>query len=578
MIDPNGFFIQFIKLAGPFWHSENKSTIRRLSFGLFVLTVLQIAIAVVITEWSAALFNALDQHSMSGLYTQIGLVVLIFIANIYVTTTHFQVKRRLQLSWRNWLTDRLIGQWMDNGRHFQVIHVVGKHDNPDGRIAEDVRIATESAIDLCHSSVYSLLLLASFTKILWTLSDVVTLDFLGFSIPIYGHLVWLALIYATTASILGWWIGRHLTAATDDRQTMEANFRYGLVNARENSLAIALVHGEANEQQRFRKLFQDIVCVWNRQTIAWANIFKFSSGYSVLSMAFPVLVAAPRYIHGDILLGALMQSAQSFQQMAAALSWPVDNLAKIAEWRASVERVLGLNKALVALDDQLSMPHPNRIRIEKPDQSTLRLVDLCIRNSKDEVIVSGINAEINRGEHVLVTGDTAIGGKLFKAVAGLWPWGGGRIELPDSEPMFFMPPRPYLRAGSLRSAINYPAAADAFSQAELEEVLKLAGVADLIDQLDQIDTWGKVLSREQSQRLGMVRLLLYKPKWILAQEAFDSLTPEGEVSMLRLICQQLPDAGMLTITNQPTAEAFHPRRLHLEGAKCSIDGLDIVCK
>lgn len=208
----------------------------------------------------------------------------------------------------------------------------------------------------------------------------------------------------------------------------------------------------------------------------------------------------------------------------------------------------------------------------------MRFIDLSICNSKDEVIVAGINAEINRGEHVLITGDTAIGGKLFKAIAGLWPWGSGCIELPDGEPMFFMPPRPYLRAGRLRSAINYPAAGDAFSQAELEQALSLAGLPDLISQLDQSDTWEKVLSREQQQRLGMVRLLLYKPKWILVQEAFDSLTPEGEVGMLRLICQQLPEAGVLTITNQPTAEAFHPRRLLLVGAKCSIDGLDIVCK
>ncbi|NOU13880.1 MAG: ABC transporter ATP-binding protein/permease, partial [Methylococcaceae bacterium] len=138
MIDPSGFFVQFIKLAGPYWQSERKDTIRKLSLGLFVLTIMQIAIAVVITEWSAALFNALDQRSMSGFFTQIGLVVLIFFANIAVTTMHFKIKRRLQLDWRRWLTEQLTGQWMNNGRHFLVIHTIGKHDNPDGRIAEDV--------------------------------------------------------------------------------------------------------------------------------------------------------------------------------------------------------------------------------------------------------------------------------------------------------------------------------------------------------------------------------------------------------------------------------------------------------
>ncbi|MGZ8190100.1 MAG: ABC transporter ATP-binding protein/permease [Methylococcaceae bacterium] len=563
MLDSKGFFFQFIQLAGPFWRSENKVTIRRQTLFLFVLTVMQIAIAVVITEWSASLFNALEQHSMSGLFTQIGLIVLIFIANIAVTTAHFKIKRRLQLDWRSWLTDRMIGKWMNNGRHYQVTHIVGKHDNPDGRIAEDIRIATESAIDLSHSLIYALLLLVSFIKILWTLSGVVTFDLGEFAIPIHGHLVWLTLIYSAIAAVLGWWIGRPLTKATDVRQTEEANFRFGLVNARENSLAIALIHGETNEQHRLVALFQDIANAWQRQTDAWAHLFMFSSGYSVLSMAFPILVSAPRYILGSIPLGALMQSAQAFQQMSSALSWPVDNMAKIAEWRASVERVLGLVNALKELEQEISRPDPHRIVIDKPVQSILSFHDLCIRQLNDEVIVSGINAEIRLGERVLIIGDTATGGKLFKAISGLWPWGCGLIQLPNGEPMFFMPPRPYLPVGTLQAAICYPSSVETYAKAAIEATLKLAGLEGLLDQLEQTDTWDKALSRDQQQRLGLVRLLLYRPKWILLQEAFDSLSPEDEELMFKLICEELTDSAMLTITNQPTAFAFHDRQIVL---------------
>jgi len=361
----NGFFIQFIRLAGPFWHSENKSTIRSLTLALFMLTVMQIGIAVVITVWSADLFNALEQRSMSGLFTQIGLIALIFAANIAVTTAHFKVKRRLQLDWRSWLTHHLISKWMTDGRHYLVTHIQGTHDNPDGRIAEDIRIATEAAIDLCHSLVYCSLVLISFTKILWTLSGTVTLDLLFIEIPVYGHLVWLAIIYAACASSLGWWLGRPYTMATDARQTVEANFRFGLVTARENSLAIALVHGEGNERRRFIGLFKDIVHAWQRQTLAWSHLFMLTSGYSVLSMAFPILVSAPRYILGSISLGALMQSAQAFQQTAGALSWPVDNMARVAEWRASVERVLGLVNGLDRLEQEIVLHDPHRIHLKK---------------------------------------------------------------------------------------------------------------------------------------------------------------------------------------------------------------------
>ena len=563
MRNTSKFFMQFIRLAGPFWCSENKTTIRGLSAALVALTVLQIAISVIITEWSADLFDALEQRSMSRLFTQVGLIILIFIANMAITAAHLTIKRRLQLDWRGWLTDQLIGRWMNDGRHYLVTHIPGQHDNPDGRIAEDIRISTEYAIDLLHTFFYCLLLLTSFTEILWTLSGTVTLDLGLFEVPIQGHLVWLALIYAASASTLGWWIGRPLTMATDNRQTVEANFRFALVKARENSQAIALIHGEHHENPHFHKLFGGIVDAWNDQTKAWQRITMFSSGYSILSMAFPILVSAPRYILGTISLGALMQSAQAFQQMVAALSWPVDNMGKVAEWRASVERVLGLTKALDQLEREILKPDPHRIRIEKKDQSMLAFRDLCITRLDNIVCVSKLNEEIRKGEQVLIAGNAFSGNKLFKAVAGLWPWGEGSIELPDDEAIFFMPPRPYLPTGTLRTSICYPTDPAAFAQDALEAALELAGVSELLEQLDDVGDWEKNLEREQQQRLGLVRLLLHKPKWILMQEAFDSLDPEGEVEMVSLIRRKLPDATMLTITKQPTIQAMHTRRITL---------------
>lgn len=561
----NGFFIQFIRLAGPFWYSEHKSTIRSLALALLMLTMMQIGIAVVITEWSADLFNALEQRSMSGLFTQIGLIVLIFGANIGVTTAHFKIKRRLQLDWRSWLTQHLIGKWMNDGRHYLVTHIQGEgaHDNPDGRIAEDIRIATEAAIDLCHSLIYCTLVLISFSKILWTLSGTVTLNLLFFEIPIHGHLLWLAMIYAACASTLGWWLGRPYTLATDARQTVEANFRFGLVTARENSLAIALVHGEANEQRRFVVLFKDIVHAWQRQTLTWSHLFMLTSGYSVLSMAFPILVSAPRYILGSISLGALMQSAQAFQQTAGALSWPVDNMARVAEWRASVERVLGLVNGLGRLEQEITRYDPHRIHLKKSDQNVLRFCDLSIIRLDGVVCVSPLSDEIRPGDRVLVTGNAFTGSKLFKAIVGLWPWGEGEIELPGDDPVFFMPPRPYLPAGTLRAAICYPSTQIEYTEAALDEALVLVGLEELQEQLEHVDNWASALSREQQQRLGVVRLLLQQPKWILLQEAMDSLDSTCEMKMLNLIAKKLPDAAILTITNEPMAEAFHQRRIVL---------------
>ncbi|MGR8979307.1 MAG: ABC transporter ATP-binding protein/permease [Gammaproteobacteria bacterium] len=558
----SNFFLLFIKLAGPYWNSEEKIAITKRLVALIVLTLMQIGLAVVINQWNADLFNALEQRSMSGLLKQIGIIILIFFASMAVTSTHLAVKRQLQIGWRAWLTDRVTGKWMNNGRQYLVTHIkTGDHDNPDGRIAEDIRIAVDDSIALSHSLFYSSLMLISFTAILWNLSGTVMLN-LGFTeIPIYGHLVWIAIMYAAAASILGWWIGQPLNRTTNIRQTKEANFRFALVNARENSQAIALIQGETNERNRLLALFRDLIDTYDRQTDAWKQILLFTSGYSVLSMAFPILISSPRFVLGTITLGALMQSAQAFQHMASSLSWPVNNLAGIATWRASVERVLGLVKALDDLEEEIQRPDPRRIQLEKTDRSSICFRALRISKLNGEILLDGLNAEIGPSERVLIAGHAPTGAKLFKAIAGLWPWGGGRIELPDEEPMFFMPPRPYLPRGTLRAAICYPSAGDRFDQGEMEKALKQAGVADLIELLDQDDNWDKSLTREQQQRLGLARLLLYKPKWILLQEAFDSLDPDGETAMLRLIAEQLPGAALLSITNQPTAVAFHERRI-----------------
>ena len=303
MQDKSRFFLQFIKLAGPFWNSENKLTIRINTVMLVVLTVMQIGLAVIITEWNAALFDALEQRSMTGLIKQIWALIIIFATSISVTTTHLIFKRRLLIGWRTWLTEKVITQWMAKGRHFQITYLSQfEHDNPDGRIAEDIRIATEDAIALSHSLFYSLLMLGSFTKILWGLSGRVVFDFGFVAIPVMGYLVWISVSYSICASILGWWMGKPMTKATHARQTKEADFRHDLIDAQANSQAIALIRGEPMEREHLLDSFRAIIATYAQQTAAWKQIQIFSSGYSVASMALPILVGgATLYCRSDII-------------------------------------------------------------------------------------------------------------------------------------------------------------------------------------------------------------------------------------------------------------------------------------
>ncbi|MCL2457338.1 MAG: ABC transporter ATP-binding protein/permease [Desulfobulbus sp.] len=561
-MNSNNFFIEFLRLAKLYWCSEHKLRVRGLVIFLAILTVLQMVMAVLMTQWSAALFNALEQHSMRGLLVQIGLLVLLFFADMALTGTHLVTKRNLQISWRGWLTEYVFSRWMDAGRHYLITPLPGEHDNPDGRIAEDCRVTTESAVILGHSLLYSIMLLVGFTDVLWSRSGVVTLD-LGFTqITIYGHLVWIAIIYSALVSWFGWLLGRPLTGATNARQSAEANFRASLLDAQENSQAIALIHAEECERSHFRGLFLKIQEIWNSQTKAWRNITMFGAGYATFSMAFPLLIAAPRYIAGKITLGSLVQSAQAFQHMTSALSWPANNLGGIAEWRASVERILSLLKSLEHVDQEVAKTE-HRIQLVCSDRPMLAFRQVRIGKYEGTTLTQEISMEIGQGEHVLITGSAITSAQLFRAIAGVRPWGSGVIELPSQGRLFFMPPQPYLPTGTLRYAIGYPASRRVFTQEQIEQALRLVGLERLIRQLDRREHWANILTPEEQQRLGMVRLLLNRPEWVFLQESFDSLEPEDEKLMLDLIREQLPDATLLAISHSDDGNAFYTRHLAL---------------
>jgi putative ATP-binding cassette transporter len=345
LINPTeNFFIRFMKLAGPYWRSKNSLMIWTETVLLIVLTVMQIKLAVYITQWNAALFDAIEQRSMAGVKTQIGVLILIFFGSMAITTLHLIVKRRLLIGWRTWLTEKVISEWIRQRRGYPALPSRLKdQDNPDGRIAEDIRIATEDAIALSHSLFYCLLMLGSFSQILWNISGKIIFDFGSVSVPVTGYLVWISISYSICASILGWWMGKPMTSATHARQTEEANFRHDLIDSQNNSHADPLLRGESrSEQARLLDSFRAVAVSYAQQTSAWIRIQLFASGYSVASMALPILVASPRYIAGAISLGMLIQSVQAFQHMVSALSWPVDNMPQLAKWRTSVERVLGL--------------------------------------------------------------------------------------------------------------------------------------------------------------------------------------------------------------------------------------------
>jgi len=555
------FLSQVLRLAGPYWNSERKAKVRGATLLLLLLTMAQVGLAVWGNYWNRAVYDALEQRSVRGVLIQVAVFAVILSCSLLVTAAHLMVKRWLQIDWRAWLTEQLVGSWMGDAHHYRLLFSAGDHDNPDQRIAEDIRIATESAIGLAHSLTFSLLILGLFVNILWSVSGGV--DVPGFNIHVPGYMVPLAFLYAILGSMFGWVFGRPLVHTTNALQTAEATFRFGLSRAREHTEAIALMRGEPRERAGSTVRFSQVMRGWNRQSLAYMGLVSFGTVYGGLLPVLPILVAAPQYIHGALTLGALMQAAQAFQQLTSSLSWPVDSIGEIARCRASADRVLSLYEDMQQLDATPQTPDRPRIILERSQNASLVIEHLCIAEPSGRVLIEDFSVDIRRGERVLITGDPAVTGSLFKVIGGLWPWGSGRVWLPGDGNLLFLAQRPFLPEGTLREAICYPCLQGDFSDSAYLHALECVGLTRLAPRLDEQDNWEQLLPPRAQQQLGFARVLLQRPAWVFMEEATDAFDPEGERQIMEMLHRELPDASLLNISFHPGLKKLHHRTLSL---------------
>lgn len=555
------FFRRFFRVVTTYWNAENKWRIRGMTGALFTLTILQIAIATSINAWIEKLFDSLEHRDMNRFLTLVGVAALIIAANIAVTIFHLAAKRWIQIGWRQWLTHRLLGEWMTDGLHYKVTLYPGEHANPDGRIAEDIRFATENAIELAHSLLYAFLIFISFTTILWGLSGILTFGVAGYAMSLPGHLVWIAVLYAVIGTLVAMRLGLPLIKAQNFRQTTEADFRFGLAHARQNSLHVALLRGEDNEERGLRFIFRGAMQSWNLQTRALICLFYFSSAWWVLSQIFPILVASPRYLAGAITLGVLMQTAQAFQQVVGAMSWPVDNVSKLADWRASAERVLGLHDALGTVKRGELPESGVTIEVETGFESKLVFDRLALAEQDGTPMTDPFSAEIGPGERVLITADSTVGFRLMKAMAQLWPWGGGRVALPRNGPLYFSSQQPYLPRGSLRAVVAYPELPERFAEDAIAGALGSVGLGYLVGDLDRHAQWGEILSEDEQHRIVFARIMLFRPNWIVFEETFDALAAETRTAMLHLLESECPQTAIVVISHATAIEGFTAYRI-----------------
>ena len=566
MDTPHSSIRAFAAVASGYWTAPGYRAVAwSLTGGLVVLGAANVGIALWLNIWNRDFFNALDKRDVGQLMELLWMLAAIVASAGVAVAIQLHVKRRLQINWRSWLSHVTVQRWLNGGRQYQLGMLADEVDNPDGRIAEDIRVSTEFAVEFAQSILQCVLQLFTFLSVLWILSGTMPIKLFGFEFNLPGYMVWAAVAYALVGSLLTYFLGRGLIHAGNIRQSREADFRSGLTRAREHAEGIALMRGEDDERERLRGSFFDLRSAWNVQTRGQGNLSLLTSSLAYLAPIVPLIVALPRYLGGEIALGGLMQTAQAFSSVQWALSWLIDNFPKFAEWRASTDRLVHLHVALTDLEESSEMADEERIVVHPPAESDrLIMRELGVARPSGEMLVAEAEVEIQRAERVLIRGQSGSGkSTIMRAVAGVWPWGRGAIHLPTGN-ITFMPQKPYFPLGTLRDVMLYPAEPEGVSDDVLKDMLHKVGLDHLRDRLDETERWDHILSGGEQQRVAFARVLVQKPDWIFMDEATSALDEAGQENVMKLLIEELPETSVVSIGHRPGLEVFHTRELTLE--------------
>ncbi|MES2195011.1 MAG: ABC transporter ATP-binding protein/permease [Pseudomonadota bacterium] len=504
-----------------------------------------IQISLRLIQWSADFYNALQRIDASAAVTQVGVFAGLIGVSAALSLVGKFARQHLEIRWRRRLTDAVLDRWLPAKAYWFLQPSLGgvSIDNPDQRIAEDCREFVESLLTKVMDFFMSLIGLYAFVTLLWQLSTfplVFELFGIGFEIPRY--MVWAAPVYVAIATGLTHALGRQMPGLLAEQQQREADFRFALMRMRENAAAIALSNGEPSERAVLNHRFQALVGNW-RKVIAREFIFGlFQRPYFQTVLRVPMFLALPAFLAGKVTLGGLMQVASAFQNTVTTLSWFVFNYKFVSELVATTRR---LQRFLDAIDSVEQAECA--LRRTQSSDGALRMRDVSIFTPDRRLLLSIPDLTIARGETVWLSGASGLGkSTLLKALAGLWRFGEGRVELPPGQ-LCFMPQQVYMPLAPLVAAAIYPAEPGSVPAGTIEHLLRSSGLGHRLD-LGTENASG--LSVGEQQRLALVRLILARPDWAFLDEATSALDPETERMMMGLLRSELPETSFVIVAHR----------------------------
>ncbi|OSJ18883.1 ABC transporter ATP-binding protein [Bradyrhizobium canariense] len=567
--------------ARGFWGGNGDRLAWLYSVGLGLLIVLTVGFQYGINVWNRAIFDAIEKREASTVFHLTAVFFPLAIGSIVLGVAQVFARMGIQRRWRAWLTASVLTRWLGNGRYYQLNLVSGDHKNPEYRIAEDLRVATDSPVDFLAGVTSALLSAVTFIVVLWTIGGALTVTLAGSSVTIPGFLVIAAILYAGIASGSILVIGRQFVQVSEDKNQAEADFRYTLTRVRENGESIALLGGEEEERDGIDRNFTNVLRQWARLAGQHMRTTLVSQGSSLVAPVVPLLLCAPKFLDGSMTLGQVMQAASAFTIVQSAFGWLVDNYPRLADWNACARRIASLMMSLDGLERAELGDGFGRIkRGETSNDAMLELKDLSVTLDDGTAVVGETEVVIERGERLLVAGESGTGkSTLVRAIAGLWPWGGGSVNFHPDRRLFMLPQRPYVPSGSLRRAVAYPGAEDDWTVEEIGEALHKVGLDHLKEKIEEEAPWDQTLSGGEKQRLAFARLLLHNPDIVVLDEATSALDEKSQDKMMKMITDELPKATIVSVAHRVELEAFHSRKIVLErrkgGAKLVSD-IDLI--
>jgi vitamin B12/bleomycin/antimicrobial peptide transport system ATP-binding/permease protein len=555
----------FFRLALPYFRSQERWRACGLLAGVIGSELFVVYVAVKMNQWNGGFFNAIEARNAGAVRDELMVFVLITVGAILSGMGQYWFGQTLIIRWREWMTQRYIALWMAKGRHYRIRFVDQSVDNIHLRIGNDVLLFIQRTHELGTGFLQSIVSLLSFAYILWGISLIAPLPLFGVDLAFPGYLVVLAIGYAALGTFVAHSIGWPLVPLQFRQQRFESDFRFAIARVTDYADSVALMGGEAVERGELRRRFGALVRNWVSLVNLQNKLNGFIFGYYHVSTVFPVLVVTPAYLVGAIPLGALMQASLAFQKVESAFAFCITSYAKIAEWRAVMNRVAQFEAAMGEVD------RPGlegaALDVETAAAPDLSVKDLVLRLPTGEPIAAVGALELKPADRLLVSGSSGAGkSSLFRGLAGTWPLGEGRIRFPAGARVLALPQRPYFPLGSLRQALTYPTLADEVDDALVREAMAGAGLGHLAARLDEEAEWSTVLSGGEQQRVGFARALIHRPTILLLDEPVSTLEETEAVDLYALLAAKLPDTIVISAGRSGALAGLHDRTLEMTGS------------